>query len=136
MVCSVGILYANCLRDNQKEIVVCSDSHVGELTWQDDYRAKSKKLNTADARNYCAALNSGGFNDWRLPSIEELRSIIDFTRYNPSINRAFKHTAIDDLYWSITPGANSSHFNWFVNFSYGYDDKYANSYLYYVRCVR
>lgn len=132
----VGVAQATCVRDSQQEIVVCSDTYVGELTWQDNQSAKSVKMRWGNAKEYCSSLSHAGFNDWRLPSIEELRSIVDFTRYNPSIKKAFNHTAIDDLYWSSTVGADNSSYAWFVNFSYGYDDRYVNSYPYYVRCVR
>ena len=51
---------------------VWTDSISG-LVWQND---DAGKLNWEDAKSYCANLNWGGFGDWRLPTISELRSLI------------------------------------------------------------
>ena len=48
------------------------DSSSG-LMWQKD---NEDMLTWNDAITYCNELNSGGYTDWRLPSISELRSLI------------------------------------------------------------
>lgn len=64
------------------------------LTWQrspdvdgDGAPTKADKRNLAGAKARCASLASakhGGFDDWRLPSIKELYSLILFTGTDPS----------------------------------------------------
>jgi len=64
------------------------------LTWQrppdtngDGSLTTSDKLNWADAKAYPAKLNAakfGGYSDWRLPTIKELYSLINFKGTDPS----------------------------------------------------
>jgi hypothetical protein len=46
----------------------------GGLTWQDPPAAE--KMARAQARAYCADLVVGGADDWRLPTISELRALV------------------------------------------------------------
>lgn len=105
------------------------------LIWQDNDDAKSIKKDWGNARRYCAHLTLGGYDDWRLPSMEELRSIVDFSLYKPAINISFKNVA-NDFYWSSTSNAGDSSKAWIVSFAYGYDGWCPKSYAYFVRCVR
>jgi hypothetical protein len=34
-----------------------------------------------DAQDECAALGTGGYDDWRLPTRYELMTIVDYSRY-------------------------------------------------------
>ncbi|MBP5435024.1 DUF1566 domain-containing protein [bacterium] len=51
----------------------CKDSETG-LMWS---AKSSERLGLEKAKSYCEALKEGGFSNWRLPSIDELRSLID-----------------------------------------------------------
>ena len=62
------------------------------LTWtQDD---SGKGLNWADALNYCEGLELAGFDDWRLPNVKELQSIVDYSRSPDTSDSA----AIDPIF--------------------------------------
>ena len=50
----------------------CTDAET-DLIWSGK---SSEKMHWADAVNYCKDLNEGGFNDWRLPSRDVLRSLV------------------------------------------------------------
>ncbi len=72
-----------------------SDGNTG-LTWQrspdtngDGSLTAADKLSWANAQSRPAALNAaryGGFSDWRLPTIKELYSLIDFRGMDPNPN--------------------------------------------------
>lgn len=55
------------------------------LSWQDPqkdaFTADYKGLTQPDAKRYCKELVLGGYDDWRLPTIDELRTLL---RGNPS----------------------------------------------------
>ena len=46
---------------------------IGNLIWSDH---SLRAMNWNKAKQYCEALTEGGFNDWRLPTISELRTTI------------------------------------------------------------
>lgn len=119
------------IRDSSTQTVEIIKTH---LMWQDDESAKSVTKNWQGAIEHCQNLNFAGYSDWRLPRLEELRTIVDKNN-SPTIKSEFKNTA-SSYYWSSTPRAGSSNDAWFVYFGNGNendDDKNLNVY---VRCVR
>ncbi len=106
----------------------------GNLMWQDDESAKSVEKNWQGAIDYCQNLNLAGHSDWRLPSFDELRTIVDKNNH-PAIKSEFKNTA-SDVYWSSTPVAGNSYYAWGIYFDGGYESSYDKDANVYVRCVR
>ncbi|MEA1982225.1 MAG: DUF1566 domain-containing protein [Campylobacterota bacterium] len=119
-------------RDDAKEVVV--NDKTG-LMWQDDSRAKSVKREWEGAKNYCQSLNHAGFDDWYLPSISELETLIDTTKVNPAIRDGFKNVT-SSLYWSSSPDVSFSKSAWYVNFKYGSSYYNSKTNENYVRCAR
>ena len=98
----------------------------------------------AEAQAYCAGLTLGGLSGWRLPSVKELSSLVDFTvAYpGPAINAtAFPNTP-SAVFWTSAPYLgtpvypSSSGYAWRVSFYDGSsnDGDAGNSHR--VRCVR
>ncbi len=135
----VGMLSADCVRDNAKEVVTCSQT---KLMWQDNDDVLQEDWKTwKEAIKYCEdeiGVNGtyAGFNDWRLPNIRELKSITERTKkINPSIKDGFTKVS-DDGYWSSTTFLSYTDYAWLVHFYNGFDNWYDKSHRYSVRCVR
>ncbi len=83
--------------------------------------------------------NSGsglcGFTDWRVPTKEELHSIVDYSRTNPTIDTTYFPNTPTAPFWSSSPNALNSDNAWLLNFSHG-NDSYNRNSSYRVRLVR
>jgi hypothetical protein len=88
------------------------------------------------AISYCEALSLGGHTDWRLPNVSALESLVDFSRFNPSINTSFFPGTVGNWYWSSSSYVGNTSTAWFVNFSNGYVDYNVKTNGVFVRCVR
>ncbi len=110
------------------------------LIWEIKNSAnKDKKYNWEDAQSvFIKKLNTerfGGFSDWRLPTKDELRSIVDRKNDDPAINTEyFPNTTL--WYWSSTTSEFNTSYAWVVYFSYGNDNYYVKTDSSYVRAVR
>lgn len=103
------------------------------LMWQKE--GSSEGMTWADAKEYVNKLNSvqfGGYSDWRLPTIEELASLIKSMRA--------KGTYIDPIFsekqqfcWSADTFAPD--IAWYVSFKAGMI-RHIYRFFYYVRAVR
>jgi hypothetical protein len=94
-----------------------------------------------DTEYFIDALNNaafGGYTDWRLPSREELRSIVDYAipYPGPTIDTGYFPNTVSSYYWSSTTYANSTNGAWGVNFNDGHDSYGYKSNGRYVRAVR
>jgi hypothetical protein len=110
----------------------CSEGLSGELcekgepliyTWQ-------------EALKVAAESNFSGKNDWRLPDIKELNSIIERQCTMPAINEIVFPATPTMSFWASTPYAGNPAYAWNVYFPYGISDGNSKSYRFFVRLVR
>jgi hypothetical protein len=106
---------------------------VSKLEFQDD--SIGKKMKWQEAINYCELLALEDHGDWRLPNVNELRSIVNKSKRSPYAVGAFKHTS-SDKYWSSTSYARYKNNAWDVNFKYSSVYYSTKDTSHYVRCVR
>lgn len=85
------------------------------LMW--DKNGSQERLTYAKAEEFVVELNREEWNDWRIPTREELKSILDLTKHDPAIDPIFKCESAG--YWSSTPYAGDSSGAWVVLFYNG-----------------
>ena len=105
------------------------------LVWQDNRFAASERVTWKEAEKLCSELRLGAYSDWRIPTIEELLSIVDYKKYDPAILDGFS-VAEARYYWSSTQYMGDPDKVWGVNFKDGSSDGNGKSYDRRVRCVR
>jgi len=112
---------ANCIETDYPSFDNDNTAGDGGVTWQ-------------HAFNFITGINNGtysscnaGHNDWRLPNIRELHSLIDYGEYNPSLSLGHLfdnvETAPYDAYWSSTTNECSifvPEVKWFVRMYCGH----------------
>jgi hypothetical protein len=93
-------------------------------TWQ-------QALQRADTASYA------GRDDWRLPNINELKSIVEEACYDPTIDLAVFPATPSSGYWSSSPYADHTYPSaWSLSFNYGNDEYGYNGNAFQVRLVR
>ncbi|EQB34443.1 hypothetical protein M947_10945 [Sulfurimonas hongkongensis] len=120
------------IRDDSKELVI--DKSRG-LMWQDNIDAKTIRKNRKDAKQYCRSLVFAGYDDWYLPRIKELKSIVDERRFDPAIRVGFKNV-VSDHYWSSSPNLSDIMNALNIDFKSGKTYNNTRAGKCYVRCVR
>lgn len=109
----------------------------------DDGQFNSERISDANhpAAQFCRSLKIGGYDDWYLPSRDELamlwRNLGPRRKNAPEPFREGGAEAFEtEWYWSSTETASYSSYAWLVNFYYGSQD-YISKYNYCgVRAVR
>lgn len=149
----------NCVKDNVTGLtweIKTTDGGLHDMnnyyTWYEPDNSKnggnagtqnggSCKGSDCDTNAYVKAVNAAGYcgyKDWRMPTRQELVSIVDFSRVNPAIDTTYFPNTKSYSFWSSSLSAAYSNNAWNVYFdngySNGYSDNYSNSYV--VRLVR
>jgi hypothetical protein len=99
---------------------------------------------TSTAAVHCLQLNVGNRKGWRLPTIQELMSLVDGDPANTSIPRLppghpFSNVNSSDYssrYWSATTVATQPDYAWHVNFSFANAGGFDKGALFFAWCVR
>jgi hypothetical protein len=91
-----------------------------------------EKMTWQVAKEACEKLGKG----WRLPTVNELFSLIDRSKYDPAIDKDMFPNTQSSYYWTSETCAYYSVYAWMVNFNDGYVYGGKKSYGYHVRPVR
>ncbi len=122
---ATGLIWQKCSAGLGTTVGNCSTGSISSYTW-------------SIAISYCEGLTLGGRSDWRLPNINELRSIIDYTKSsNPTIDSPAFPNTLSVYYWSSsTSSVGDTNGAWYVDFGKGdVGGRIKTNFSYYVRCV-
>jgi len=116
----------------QGEVVVI-DSLTG-LMWQ---HTTVSAITWQEALAYCETLSYAGSDDWRLPNVNSLASMVDYARASPASD--FPNMP-NQYFWSSSTSARTTSWGmnvaWYVDFDSGDVSSNFKSRNYDVRCVR
>ena len=90
-----------------------------------------------DALAYAETLNLAGHDDWRLPNVSELMTLVDFSQYDPAADSkvALPNNSLIN-FWSSTNYWMNPEYAFGVNFQNGYGSDYLKTDSCLVRAVR
>lgn len=111
---------------------VMTDKRTG-LVWQQSFKGNQS---WKAALAYCETLDYAGYTDWRLPDINELKTVIDYEQYNPAIDASAFPGTPGDLFWSSTTDTRYTDDAWVVDFHEGEVYSGNKTHMHNTRCVR
>lgn len=109
------------------------DSQTG-LIWDQETLPKMSCLEALIKVNELNRDNYKGHSDWRVPTIRELLSIVDFDHSSPACDPVFH--AKNSWYWASTPYTPDPAYVWIVSFYNGCTGADEQTYDVFVRLVR
>jgi hypothetical protein len=107
------------------------------LVWQKNLDTTSR--NWYDSQVYCNTLNLGSRMGWRVPTLQELTSLVDQTQTNPPLPSGHPFANVQNtFYWVATTKAIDTSAAWLVSMHDGdLSSQYKSvNYYHYVWCVR
>jgi hypothetical protein len=94
----------------------------------------------SDTEDFINQLNDannpyGGYSNWRLPTVRELNSIVNYNKWNQTVNADIFINIQNGLYLTATSDASDMYNAWGINFSYGENQSVPKGNKYYVMAV-
>jgi len=105
--------------------------------YQDAYQNENVKMTWRTAIAYCNILSLDNKDDWRVPNIIELESIVDINNVEPAIKDDFYYIPNSEYYWSASTDNIQNTTAWIVLFGFqGGTYNIPKTSEAFVRCVR
>ncbi len=108
------------------------------LMWERNGNFSKKEMTWHEAMDWVIKLNYAGYSDWRLPTIDELKSLAKRGGKRPAdwLNANGFNNVKSSGYWSSTAITGGTSLAWVVNFNFGSVYSSIKCNTKYVRCVR
>ncbi|WP_019600843.1 DUF1566 domain-containing protein [Teredinibacter turnerae] len=122
--------------------VAANGGAVGEWNQKYDQCAgynKSSPATYCNTGEFVERVNAAGlcgYTDWRLPSLQELQSLVNFGVSRPAVDGEFFPHTQNDFYWSSSPVVGKPTSAWAVSFQFGYSAPLQRNNSRFVRLVR
>lgn len=122
-------------RDSVNQVVLDTSTN---LMWEDtpDTIDTNSNKGWEEAITQCEDLELAGYDDWRLPNINELDTITDKSTYGPAMSSEFKYRASLKFWSSTVEQTDSVNKAWYTYFWCGCNDFQEKTTASQVRCVR
>ena len=105
------------------------------LVWEQSPETNTQNWLNAQAR--CNTKAVGNRQGWRLPTLQELASLVDPSgRFGPTLPANPFANVRSSIYWSATTAASNPAIAWFVNFDNGQVANGLKTDAHFVWCVR
>jgi hypothetical protein len=117
----------SCVKDNVTGLVWEGKTDDGGLRDKDNSFTHLGGGGASDASGYVVAVNASnlcGFSDWRLPTVQELQSVVDFGAANPSIRSTSFPNTLSLHHWSSEMTRFAAGQAWSVSFASGLTTDY------------
>ena len=109
------------IKDNHTSLIwqKCIMGFNNDINCSDDGNGTNNASTWADALAYCENLNLGGSTNWRLPNINELKSILDNKKVSaPFVDNLFLNTT--GPFWTSSTNIANTNDAFYVYFYDGY----------------
>jgi hypothetical protein len=109
-----------------------TDTLTGLIWQQNDIQ---ERMTWEEALTQFNTLSLAGHTGWRMPTREELRSIVDYSRITPSIYINEFPNTVSSNYWTSTAHPFQENYIWCIHFYNGNDNYQSKNNQYYSRAV-
>lgn len=110
----------------------CSEGQEGA----DCEKGRAAPYSWREAVALAAATDFSGSKAWRLPTVRELGTLLEYQCTMPAINLTVFPATPATNFWTATPYAGYANGAWNINFNDGVHDNSSRNYRLYVRLVR
>ncbi len=132
-------VYAGFIRNNSDQVIIDTST---QIIWLDtDVINTAKDWNTSinNCENLSLTINNTTLNNWRIPTINELRTILDYSLSSPAFDTTYFNrdpsNGNERVYFSSTTLTNETSYAICIDFHHGIIESCEKAQSKYYRCI-